>query len=230
MKTLRISIDTVLPLNGNTLLMGPTGAGKTVLLDRLVVSALDAGMDVFRVDEIRRGDRVDPRVRYAQNLDDALALLKRVHGEVACRTEGDLEAHAPVILFVDGLAGLTMRDGLPEITGDPDGARRRTRAAKDNRRREAIERLILRILREGPKVGVFTIADTQRALDLYPAIRARFDSHVLLGYVPDSDLRVLLGEEGTTRAFAVDTSRPGDGVLCVDGRCLPFHAPAVEAA
>jgi SpoVK/Ycf46/Vps4 family AAA+-type ATPase len=230
METLPISADVDLPLDGNALIVGPTGAGKTALVDRLSRAALAAGMDVVHVDEARRGDRIDARVRRAQTLADARVLLRWLLGEVARRSGGDVGPRAPIVAFVDGLAHLSAPDALPVVTEDPASARLRRRVARDNRVRQGIVADLLRILRGGPKAGVFVVAAAQRALDLDPAIRSRFDAHVILGYVPAGELRVLLGEEDATRAFAVDISQPGDGVLCACGLCRPLRSRPSAAA
>lgn len=113
--------------------IGPTGSGKTVLIENIMISHLRSGHEVFMIDP--RGVYCLPSIEpylsapVVSSPGDAAALLERL---------ADPRGYSPVLLVVDELAGLIDAEGGEKI-GD----------------------LIARVLRTGVSRGVRVVLSLQ---------------------------------------------------------------------
>lgn len=233
-----VSLD--LDANPHTLVVGPCGSGKTVLLRHLVAGSSAAGAKTTVIDLIRHGvgfrdlsdiDLVTDETEAIRTLDGVVAEIAR-RGELLSKhgvsrwqqipeEVRDAEGVRPIHIFIDEYASIVLEGTLPRgIDQDSDEYRE---AVERNADMARIKHLIRKIVRESRFLGAHLMIAIQRpdALTVDSEVRENIDNVIMMlrpGHNPSKEFaRMAFGADSFEAAAAAigDTqdSPPGDAVL-----------------
>jgi S-DNA-T family DNA segregation ATPase FtsK/SpoIIIE len=210
---------------GHTVVFGSPGYGKSTVLQTLVLGLATACTpEQLHVNLIDFGNNGLLPLRDLPNVADIVTL------EEAEKLGKMMDAIADILatrkqLFKDaGVANLeqfaTKTGGdLPVVLNALDGYDNLT---TNDRRKDAIDSLLLQVLREGSALGVFLVMSASRVGGVRMNMLSNISTKFCLYVNEESDLAQLMGRERLQQADI-----PGRGQLLVDGpTAIQFYLPA----
>ncbi|MFK3669733.1 type VII secretion protein EssC [Leifsonia aquatica] len=211
--------------DGHTAVFGSPGYGKSTVLQTLVINvAKAASPEQVQINLIDFGNNgllplTDlPHVADIVTLEEAEKLgkmLEAISGVLATRKQLFKEA---------GVANLEQyraktRQGLPMVVNVLDGYDNLT---ANDRRKEAIDALLLQVLREGSALGVTLVLSASRVGGVRVNMLSNISTKLCLYLNDESELAQLMGRE---RLLQVDI--PGRGQVLLDvPTAIQFYLPA----
>jgi DNA segregation ATPase FtsK/SpoIIIE-like protein len=241
----QVAID--LKSGPHSLIVGPTGSGKSICLNALIASALARGFQLGIVEAVKSG--VDfawarPYASYwAEDLASGQQVMEQIYGEVtrrkmlikkmevsnwvdldpALRRREDV---APLLVVVDEYGSLALDEPIPKGLAKDDPYL--VEAVERNTQRSIIQSIVGKIAREARFVGVHLAVAIQRpdAKIISGELRSNLTSAIQLiasGKIPSSDTlgMVLPGEQAPLAAEMAalldDGTSKGLALLAAEG-------------
>lgn len=236
-----------LTLGPHSLSVGPTGSGKTIMLNALITGALSGGHTVVVVDGVKRGVDFRPLQPYlagfATSMESALQMLESVYAEGQRRVTvledhgavkwDDLSADiraveniAPLTVVVDEVGSMLAQVKVPSSLPKDDS--RRIELEERAMQKDLIIAILGKIARELRFVGVHLALATQRpdAAILSGELRSNLTSVCQLarpGKLPKREALAMLFDGDDTALVAEtltaldDGHSRGLGVIAGDG-------------
>lgn len=210
---------------GHTVVFGSPGYGKSTVLQTLVL-----GLAAARTPQRLHVNLIDFGNNGLLPLQDLPNVADIVTLEEAEKLDKMMDAIAGILatrkqLFKDaGVANLeqfaTKTGGdLPVVLNVLDGYDNLT---TNDRRKDAIDSLLLQVLREGSALGVFLVMSASRVGGVRMNMLSNISTKLCLYVNEESDLAQLMGRERLVQADI-----PGRGQLLADGpTAIQFYFPA----